>query len=110
MQQTPFGEPEIDIAALEARIDRLRDVIESCRKAILISRVALAAGGLWCLGFLLGFNASVIGFLLAVAASLGGIVGAGSNMTTRAQASAELAASIAERDSAIDRLELRHLQ
>jgi hypothetical protein len=109
MQQTPSGETEPDIATLEARIDRLRDEIESCRKAILVSRVALGAGGVWIIAFLIGLTGSIIGFLLAVAACLGGIVGAGSNATTRAQAAAELAQCKAERDALIDGLELRRL-
>ena len=109
MQLTLSDDPEPDIARLEARIDALRDEIESCRKAILVSRVALAAGCLWVLVFLIGLTGSIVGFLLAVAACLGGIVGAGSNVTTRAQAEAELAQCKAERDALIDGLELRRL-
>ena len=109
MQQTSFGEPDTEIATLEARIDRLRDEIESCRKAILVSRVALAAGCLWILAFLIGVTASIVGFLLAIAACLGGIVGAGSNATTRAQAEDQLSQCKAERDALIDGLELRRL-
>jgi hypothetical protein len=39
---------------LEAQIDELTEVIESCRKIILVSKVAIAAGGIWLLAFTFG--------------------------------------------------------
>ncbi|MDE2364337.1 MAG: hypothetical protein KGM42_16800 [Hyphomicrobiales bacterium] len=100
-------ESKDQIAALEARIDALRDEIENCRKAILISRAAIIAGGLWLALTLIGFSASTAGFFLAVAAVLGGIVGAGSNLTSQRNARAELARCKSERDALIDALDLR---
>ena len=97
------------IEHLEARIGELRDEAESCRKAILASRIAGALGGVYVAAFLLGFAASVPGFFLAIAACLGGIVWAGSSHTTRAQKLAECAACIDERNALIDSLGLRTL-
>jgi hypothetical protein len=42
------------ISSLEAHIDELTGVIESCRKLILVSKVAIAAGGIWLLVFTFG--------------------------------------------------------
>lgn len=106
MSDTPRDDP---IAALESRIDALHDEIETCRKAILLSRVALACGGAWLVVTLLGFSRSTPGLLLAIAACLGGFIGAGANHTTQRNAQAELAQRKAERDALIDELRLRDL-
>jgi hypothetical protein len=42
------------ISGLEAHIDELTEVIESCRKAILVSKVVIAAGAIWLLAFTFG--------------------------------------------------------
>ncbi len=101
--------PDDPIAALEERIDALHDEIETCRKAILLSRLAFAAGALWLAATLFGLVHSTIGALLAVAACLGGMIGAGANATTRRAAAAELAQRRAERDALIDALRLTSL-
>lgn len=96
-----------DIARLEARIDALRDEIEYCRKAILISRVAVVAGGLSTVAAFLGLYWSAPLFFLSIAAVIGGLIGMGANRTTRDQAKAELAERQAERNLMIDALTLR---
>jgi hypothetical protein len=48
------GDLHDEILRLEAHIAELTEVIESCRKAILVSKVAIAAGGIWLLAFTLG--------------------------------------------------------
>lgn len=101
--------PDDPIAALEERIDALHDEIETCRKAILVSRVSFGAGALWLAATLFGLAHSTIGALLAVAACLGGIIGAGANTATRRNAAAALARCTAERDALIDALRLRSL-
>ena len=88
-------------------MDALRDEIESCRKAILVSRVAIGAGAVWLAAALLGLVWSKVGLLLAVAACLGGFVGLGSNTTSAHQAQDALAQCKAERDALIDGLDLR---
>lgn len=100
---------ETPIAALEERIDALHDEIESCRKAIVVSRLSFAAGAIWLAATLFGFAHSTIGALLAVAACLGGLIGAGANTATRRHAAADLAQCRAQRDALIDALRLRGL-
>lgn len=101
--------PLTDISAIEARMETLRDEIETCRKAILISRAAIAGGGAWIIFAAFGFVGSTGGLLLAIAACLGGFVGLGSNGTTQREARAELARLRSERDALIDSFELRKL-
>lgn len=90
-------------------MDALRDEIETCRKAILISRAAIAAGAAWIVLAAFGFVGSTAGLLLSIAACLGGFVGLGSNGTSQRQARAELAQLKSERDALIDSFEMRRL-
>ena len=67
------------ISNLEAQIDELVRVIESCRKVILVSKVAIAAGGICLLAFMFGairFDPMVM--IGAIAAVIGGTVVFGS--------------------------------
>ena len=100
---------QAEIERLEARMDALRDRLESCRKAIMLSRLLLAAAGALFLALLLGLAKSTPALLLAIAGALAGMVGIGSNRTTAEQARAELAACRAERDGLIDALAPRML-
>src|SRR6266852_4377724 len=79
------------IFQLEAHIEELADVMERCRKATLIAKVAIAAGGNWLLAFTLGavgFDpAAMIG---AIAVVIGGTVVFGSNKSTSKQAAAAI--------------------
>jgi hypothetical protein len=97
-----------DIERLEARIETLADVIERCRMIALASKLAVAAGATWLALMLLGLAPFVpAGFIVAAAATIGGIVLFGSNFATWKES--ELARREAEalRTELIERLDLR---
>jgi hypothetical protein len=48
------GDPRAQILRLEAEIEDLTEVIERCRKIILISKIAVAAGAIWLLALTIG--------------------------------------------------------
>lgn len=100
-------DPRQDIERLEAQIDELAAKLESCRKFILVSQIAIVAGAALLLALLLGvlrFDATEM--LAAIAALLGGIVGWGSNRSTAQEAAAELAAAEADRKALIGSIDL----
>jgi hypothetical protein len=68
------NEPHEEIARLEEHIEELYAKIESCRKFILASRIAVAGGGLALAAMLVGAIRFDLSFMAAaVAAVLGGI-------------------------------------
>ena len=48
------GDPRTEILRLEAKIEELTELIERCRKIILISKIAVAIGGIWLLALAIG--------------------------------------------------------
>lgn len=103
-EDDPYGE----IERLEAQIDELAARLESCRKFILIARIAVVAGAILLAAVLLGilsFDPRLL--LIAITALLGGVVLWGSNHSTAEEAAQELAAAQAERTSLIGSIALR---
>ena len=101
------GDPHDEIARLEDRIEELAEKIESCRKFILVSRIAVAGGTLTLAAIIFG----VVGFdpgvmAAAMAALLGGIVAWGSNASTAKEAARETALLETRRSALIEQMEL----
>lgn len=101
-------DPHEEIERLEAQIDGLVAKLASCRKFILVSRIAIVAGAVLLAALLLGIlRFDVTEMLAAIAALLGGIVGWGSNRSTAQEAAAELAAAEADRTALIGSIDLQ---
>jgi hypothetical protein len=102
------GDVREQILALEAQIERLAEVVESCRKVILISKAFTAVGGILMLAMTIGivrFDPMImIGALTAV---IGGIVLLGSNWSTSQQSTAALKAAEAQRAELIGKIDLQ---
>ena len=96
------------IERLESDIEQLAKTLDGCRKAILLSKVAIAAGGIWIFAYLLGAiefePAAMIG---ALAAIIGGVVVFGSNSSTSKQTTAAMKAAELRRAELIDMIDPR---
>ena len=94
--------------ALEEHIEELAAKIESCRKIILGSRIAVIGGGVVVAAMLVGVIRSDLR-LMAVAVSLllGGIVVWGSNSSTAKEATNELVSAESERGMLIEHINPR---
>lgn len=96
------------ILRLEERIEELTEVIESCRKIILASKLAIAWGTVCLLVVALGATAFHPAALIgALAAIIGGTVLFGSNAETSKQAAAGLKQAESLRAELIGRMHLR---
>jgi hypothetical protein len=102
------GDPHEEIVRLEEHIEELAAKIESCRKFVLVSRVAVAGGALVLAAMLVGAIRSDLGLMAAaVSLLLGGIVVWGSNSSTAKEATKELAAAESERAALIEQINPR---
>ena len=102
------GDLHEQILHIEAHIDELTDIIERCRKIILFSKVAVAAGGILILATVIGavgFDATVL--IGAIAAVIGGTVVFGSNTSTLKQTLTNMKAAEAHRTELISRMDLK---
>ena len=98
-------DPSAQISRLEAEIERLGAVADSCRKVILAAKVAIVLGALVLLVTIAGLiNVDQIVAFGASAVILGGIVAAGSNSRTLSEATANIRAAEARRAALIGAL------
>jgi hypothetical protein len=96
------------VLQIEAHIEQLADVIERCRKIILISKAAVVVGGTLILATIIGaigFDPTIM--IGAIAAAIGGTVVFGSNMSTLKQTVTNTKAAEAHRTELIGRMDLR---
>jgi hypothetical protein len=96
------------ISRIEDDIEQLAKTLDGCRKAMLFSKLAIAAGGIWILAYLIGaigFDATAM--IGAMAAVIGGAVVFGSNLSTSKQAMAAIKAAERHRAELIDMINLR---
>jgi hypothetical protein len=107
-QMDDDGDLHEQILHIEAHIEELADVIERCRKIILISKAAIATGGTLISAMTIGavgFDPTVM--IGAIAAVIGGIVVFGSNTTTLKQTTTDMKAAEVHRAELISRMDLR---
>ena len=102
------GDLREQVLHIEAHIQELANLMENCKKFILGSKAAIAAGGVWILATSIGavgFDATVM--IGALAAIIGGTVVCGSNTSTLNQTMTAMKAAEAHRAELISRLDLR---
>ena len=96
------------ISRIETDIEDHAVTLEGCRKAMLLSKVAVAAGIVSLSAYLLGaIWLNAVAFVGAMAAVIGGVVVFGSNLTTSNQATSAMAALERRRAELIDMINLR---
>jgi|SRR5215470_17818454 len=102
------GDLHEQILRIEAHIEELTDIIERCRKIILISKAAIAAGVILILVTIIGavgFDPTVL--IGAIAAVIGGTVVFGSNTSTLKQTMTDMKAAKAHRSELINGMDLK---
>jgi hypothetical protein len=98
-------DPRTEILRLEAKIEELRELIERCRKIILISKIAVAIGGIWLLALAIGLmRLDPVSMIGAIAVIIGGIIVFGSNASTAKQTAAAAEAAEALRAELIGKM------
>jgi hypothetical protein len=99
-------DPTDEISEIEARIEELAEIAERCRKVILVSKAAIAAGAALLLIAMLGLLGGPIAALGSIALMLLGIVSFGSNVSTLRQTDAAIRAAEARRSDLINLIDL----
>jgi hypothetical protein len=96
------------ISTLEANIEELADALAKCRKFVLVSKAAIAIGGVLIIVGLFGtFRVDPAVMIGALAAVIGGTVLLGSNSSTSQQTAEALRAAEAQRAELIGRIDLQ---
>jgi hypothetical protein len=96
------------IARLETDIEQLADRLDRCRKAILLSKIAIAAGAILISTYFLGaigFDPTIL--IGAIAAIIGGVVALGSNSSTSNQTMTAIRVAATRKAELIDTVEFR---
>src|SRR5262245_14107153 len=102
------GDVRDQIVQLEAEIEQLAQTIERCRKAMLLSKVAIGVGAIWILGYLVGaVGVAPMAIVGAIAAVIGGVVLYGSNASTSKAATAAMKEAETLRAALIDKVDPR---
>jgi ABC-type bacteriocin/lantibiotic exporter with double-glycine peptidase domain len=99
-------DPIDEISEIEARIEELAEIAERCRKAILVSKVAIASGVALLLIAMLGLFGGPLAALGSIALALLGIVSLGSNISTLRQTEGTISAAEARRSDLINGIDL----
>lgn len=96
------------ISDIEARIERLAEIAERCRKFILASRIAIGGGCALMLLMMFGaLGAGAVAMLGSIALVLGGIVSLGSNISTLRQTDTAIRSAEALRAELIGSIDLK---
>ena len=106
--ELPDGDVREEIQKLEHRIEELAEIIERCRKFVLMSKIVIAVGGLLSLAMAFGviwFDATVM--IASITAVIGGAVLLGSNSSTWGEKASALQAAEARRAELISAIDLR---
>jgi len=102
--------PTEQIERLEADIDELRDAIRRSRRLVVVGRACVFAGLALLAGLLLGLAVvTPMRMIVGITLALGGVVLSGSSVGSARQFELSLKRTEAERNAAIDALELVQL-
>jgi hypothetical protein len=100
-------ETQARLAEIDDKLHRLQDLIETCRKGMLLSRAAILAGAiLFLLNLAFASPPSLVLGLVFFTAIIAGIVWLGANKSSREQALADLRVAQAEWQAATDAIEM----
>jgi hypothetical protein len=96
------------ISRLEADIEDLAQVVERCRKVTLVSKLAIAAGGIWLLALTFGaIKFDAVAMVASIALVIGGVVVFGSNTSTSKRTTVAIKSAEARRAELIDKINPR---
>jgi hypothetical protein len=102
------GDLHEQISRLEAHIEELVEAMERCRKIILMSKAAMAVGGILILALTVrAITFDPVAMIGAITFIIGVVVVFGSNTSTRKQIEAAMKSAEADRAELISKIDLR---